>query len=607
VLLNYPHIIAFLDWPKGDTGEHPREYISRFFESKGHGLVPEVVDKIAATHTVKPPFVDQEAKLRAQPAEVRLRLKTQERQLLENIGREWHIPPDEKLVKSTVEVLSGNYHGCPPGTVVVVRQTDRATVAYLLPRLQVDMETLAVRFEDTPVQPLAPPAPVSVGTVTHGKFAMAAATGEDVAGITLRTASTLAFALPEPWGIAASAGLSLIDMLLPGEKRENPFQEMTQALETFHKQDKLNEWVSGALSLTKWINEKFAQMKEVGDPTQSKITGELLPDLEKNLAPGGESLYDHLERITSEAYIKEKGAFDILLACVSSYLGGLRFKLLLEAKVANLHKDSEDETFHEWNKNWRFDYVGLKNSILGDKTAEGVRGWAPIVAAMIDAWIAERLGKVTPVKRMSRQEVVVFPEGGSGNVDDWGWGFYDEGNSQEYQYSHFYLDTKQKIDVCHEETIEHRDDATIEHNSYVFTLSTSLDETYKGEKKIVKAWVDSINQWNEHLPPNSPKSAPKIDSASWQGAAPSNSPWAQHTNVKYAIAFYNDRGPGPRSEWSAAAEIQGRAYPTIKEIPIDDLLMATGRRIYRKFDDENEKLIALIPDNKTTTYVDKKD
>lgn len=609
-MLDTPHLIAFLKVPNAEAENAVADYARSYFTSHPRALLsPEATSGMAGMRPATPSFLDREATLNAMPPDAAARLKVLERQLLGRVSKVWHVPPGETVVQSSVEVLAEPYDECPVGAVAVVRQTDKATVAFLLTHMRVDPATGDTSHVDSTVSGATIPSPIK-----HPTKAMVAAAsgGSDYAGMALDTASTLAFALPEPWGVIGSAAINLFHMFLPAEK-SSVVDDVVSGLGTYMKQSELNHWVQGAHSLMQWCQEQLAAMKSV-DPPKSLVRDTMLPDLEKNLAPGGTSLYDSLTEIRSKEYINEKGAFDVLLVCVSTYFFGLKFKLLLDAYVASqADKEGNQDEFIEWNNRWRYDYVLFEEAVLGSKGEITIPGWAPTVSQIINSRIAHRMGQITPLVREDHTGVGFCSGSGKcATTHSYGWAWRDT----ETNESHWYPDTEEGH-TPHTYMAEHRDEAERERNAHIAEVSNNPKWNYSKATQTVQKWRDSINEWNEHLPPGKPKGSPRIDPKSWQGDAPKDSKWAQYGNgkVSYAVAFYNEKGvgkaaggkgPGLLSEWSAAVDINGKAHPTITDVPTDDLQMATGRRIYRRFDGEKAALIGLIPDNKTTTYTDNK-
>lgn len=590
--LSQPHRTVFLEvaqqLPESDITDYVRDYFG--CRTDGALLVAAALRGLDAIRLSPPlPLVERKSTLARFTPDTVKKLAGLELALVSDLQRKWHMPPGENIVSTSVEVLSEQFQDCEAGTVAVVRRSNKATLAFLFPHLRLDLATGAVSGTQ------APPA-VPFAAPMHMPLATQAAPGGgmDAAHMALETASTLAFALPEPWGIIGSAALNLIDMLLPKEK-STLAKDVADALGAYMTQHDLNNWVGNAHALMVWSNEQLENMRSV-DPANSEVQDTLLPDLERNLAPGNESLYNSLLRIASSDYIKEKGAFDILLVCVSSYLFGLKFKLLLEAHVAsNFYKQGNMDQFNEWNQRWRYDYVNFKNAAIGSGDG-ALQGWAVKVAQIIQDRISSRLGQVSPVRRGDQVGIGMCT--GSGmcqTTHKYYWEFVDQGDPSA---SHRFYDTHEHCD-----DIEHKADAEKARAEHVAALSNQLDDIYGPARLTVKKWADSINQWNEHLPPGKPAGKPTIDPNGWQAGG--GGVWQQHATVAYAVAFYNDRGEGLLGDWSATADIGGRSCPTLANVPLDDLKMATGRRIYRRFDTGPATLHALIANNTATSYVDK--
>lgn len=85
-------------------------------------------------------------------------------------------------------------------------------------------------------------------------------------------------------------------------------------------------------------------------------------------------------------------------------------------------------------------------------------------------------------------------------------------------------------------------------------------------------------------------------------------PWVPGYSVSYAISFYDakTKTESPRSSWWGPKTDPKKLYGGfgLIRIPTDPTGQATARRIYRKFEDEPERLIHELPDNTTTKYQD---
>jgi len=240
--------------------------------------------------------------------------------------------------------------------------------------------------------------------------------------------------------------------------------------------------------------------------------------------------------------------------------------------------------------------------ILG--SGGSLEGWVPKISRLVDERIAARLAKIHPPKRTDIHEVS-YPLDPLGNtfitdIHMWQWSDDESGESHRYDDE----------EPSNKPQINHDQDARREHAAHVAEVSGKLDRLYGDAKKMVAQWRDSINQWNNNLPPDKPTGVPTIDPKSFRKATPDDGPWADPNNdeVMYAISFYNDKSdkasrPGPISAW-VKAKIDGQCCPTLVNVPLDTYKMATGRRIYRKFGKQPERFLGTIPDNTTTTYKD---
>jgi hypothetical protein len=115
-------------------------------------------------------------------------------------------------------------------------------------------------------------------------------------------------------------------------------------------------------------------------------------------------------------------------------------------------------------------------------------------------------------------------------------------------------------------------------------------------------------------PESDPSVLPKPD-VSKMGYNPANfaywigeEPWVPGYSVCYAISFYDARTgiESPRSDWWGPKSDPKKLYGGfgLIRIPTDPTGQATGRRIWRKFAAQQEKLIHEILDNVTTKYQD---
>lgn len=365
MILTFPHKIIFLATPDDKADDNSRRaYISRFFEAQLQAINsdgiekaevdsfdPVTIDELAA-HAESPPFINNQTMLDIDPADPRLQsLMDKERELLQNIASEWYLPSGETLVESAVRVLASDYQGCPRGTVVVVRQTDRATIAFLLIRIRVDAETLVFDFDETPVSFQSQPAPRS-----RMQFSAASGSGgnpdvewQDIADTALNTLSTLSFGLPAPWNVLGAATMGLVEAFLPAKVRPNQFKILADNIQSMLDAQDQAKWIANAQGLASYISEQLIVMKQSNDKLTESGIDELLRVLDNNLAPGGDNLYQAIFQASSPAYLTTAHGIPTLVACMSSYLAGRKFHLMLNAMRAVLaQSNNQMHTFNEY-------------------------------------------------------------------------------------------------------------------------------------------------------------------------------------------------------------------------------------------------------------------
>ena len=85
-------------------------------------------------------------------------------------------------------------------------------------------------------------------------------------------------------------------------------------------------------------------------------------------------------------------------------------------------------------------------------------------------------------------------------------------------------------------------------------------------------------------------------------------PWVQGYRVYYAISFYDETTDreSPRSEWWGPKTDTKQLYGGfgLIRIPVDRTGQAMARRIWRRFEGQQEVLIHELRDNVTTKYQD---
>lgn len=370
--------------------------------------------------------------------------------------------------------------------------------------------------------------------------------------------------------------------------------------------------MTDARSLVEHINRQTDIMAR-NPPTPEQVITDLqwYPSLEKFIAPGHSTLYTALFDFQNlDKFIENKNEFFGLMTCVSIYLFGVKWGLYLKAYAASEYgKLGDAAKYHEYNEQWRSDYVGFVEDILGGQRYEG---WVSRVNKLIDERTTYRLSKISDVTRYDYA-------GLSGPSQGHGISMRREVHQYQWQDGadrHDYPDeTPSNAPV-----VQYHDQAVRERELHYAAVVQQQKDLYADTRRLTTIWTDSINQWNSHLAPGRPATPPSIDPNSLQHPVVAGSVWAEHQNqyVAYAVAYYNrpeqaDELNKPKtaliSRWSEPAKVNGGS-PLLVNVPIDDLYMAIGRHVYRKFiladggTAFQPVLVGQIPDNTTTTYRD---
>lgn len=550
-------------------------------------------------HTVAPVLVDREKMLGAcSPLGQDIAVKM-EWQLIQRMGKEWHIPPDEQVLENTVGVLAVDYFDCPAGNLVIIRRTDRATIAFLLECLRVDVKTLQLQSTPNRLSRFGVYATTTLGGSDNGN-----ATFEECTKTALEALSTLAFALPEPWGVITSAGIGLILAFFP-DSRPNPFEQLEKSLITFQKHADLSAIAMDAQALTNWINVELAAWKIAEERGGSNDLTEQIKKWESkldNFMEGGRgTVWNDLQQIQSGNLSSEEAALSVFVMTITAFLNGQKFAIILDGLKASVAKAKGDTVaFNQAVIEWRISYNALVIQVLGDKD-DSIVGFTALIDNWIAKRIAERLSKISAVRKFDYafppQYVSKYGPPPLGHIESaFEWRDDADGGLRSYFPDRHCNWTGAD---CTYQTYEEK--ANREHDEHLNIIGQQLDAKYKKLREIVRGWQSTMFEWSNNMPPGPAKVAPIIDDKGWESGEAS--PWKDHKQVQYAIAFGNKKGPGEISPWSNKATISG-INPKVT-ISVDQMQQATKRWVYRQFDSDVTTLQCIfVMDNTTTDFVD---
>ncbi|MEV4110634.1 hypothetical protein [Nonomuraea sp. NPDC049695] len=561
------HVAAVTDG--GDRNDYARALLSRLYPD----LPPRAAEAIRNLNLAEgTPYelLDTAKVMAALPTATRARLGDQYALLLAKLNRTFPVLDGERLVRSTITALAAPSEDLPAGTVCLVRETNLATVHYLLPHIVVDAATGTPRLTGLPAAPATPPPPELPQVRLFG----------DAANVALQVAGTLVWALPEPWGPIAAGGVTLIELLFAQSDNSSPFTSVVTRLEDFIKQQDINRHATMVKGFADWMVEQQEVLKVTQGDNSKYITDTLLPELRKMTAPGDDSVYDAVYDL--ENYLHVPGAFDLMVLGVSVHLLGLKMIVQLDAVLASpAYKSVEPTLYNQYTQLWLSDYANFHAAVMG---GPGRAGWVQRVGRHIADFQTARLAQIIGPYRYDYRE---FVSAGSMSFtkNNWGWTYRDTALGED-DLAHFMVDTFEASGCCNADStrVEHRSEVHVARDQHRATVNQQLDTQYGKHLTTAKAWQTAIEQWNEHLPPQRPTQAPTISPDGWRYTTPRGTYWVDGNQVSYAVAFSNHSGPSPIGPWSEPLTISGKAGPTLTDLPDDPLGMAVARQIWRRID-----------------------
>jgi len=523
-------------------------------------------------------------------------------QLITAIAAVYPVPAGETIEAASVTCLAEPFADLPAGTVVYVRRTNAALVYFVLPHIVIDTQSGIVSLAGLG-------GPASAERPRPEAAAVGAA--GDAASIALAVAGNLVWALPPPWGPVSAGALTLFQLLLNGEgDKANQFELAVQQLESFIEQRGVDKDATHIKGLADWMQSQIHVLSVTQASNSEYITSTLLPELRKMAAPGDESVYNAIYDL--ENNLKVPGAFDILVLGVSIYLLALKMIVQLDAQLASTARNNgDDEGFASYTNLWLADYANFVTAVSGF-TQDGVttNGWATRISSHISDFYNARLAQIGEPYRWNLRKWVVVTGGGSTGTsgywaDNWGWTYVDSG-AGDTEATNFVADTFSGGDCCHGPArAEHQDQVNQAREAHVNAICLQLQNAYGASFATAQKWAASIYEWNQHLPPRAPATAPTVSDGS--GTLPAGN-WQDGAQVRYAIAFANERGSSPVGPWSDWKPVTKHAYAVLSNLPADDLKMATQRWIFRQFRKADGTTLTAaivgIADVKDTAYQD---
>jgi hypothetical protein len=591
------------------AGTHPDAYarlLHRLLQPAGVDDHAAVAAAAAYQQPADAPFAlaDAAATLDRLPASARQAVRAQIARLTEVLDRTYPVPAGETVSGTELTYLAEPGAGLAAGTVVYVRRTSAATVHFALPHVAVDPATGTPRLVGLEGPATAPPRPAPAVT----RFSL------DPASAALSVAGNLVWAMPPPWGPIAAGGITLIQLLLADGGKQDQFTAAVQQLEQFITHRDINADATHIRGFADWMDNQFQTLQVTQADNSAYITATLLPELRRMVAPGDDSVYDAIYDL--ERNLDVDGTLKVLVLGVTIHLLALKMIVQLDAQLAATARAAgDDAACAAYTDLWLADYANLVIAVDGYTTSTGsVAGWASRISAHVDAAITARLAKINFPYRYNNKHWVVNTGGGatgtSGTwVSEWGWTYRDDGVG-DTDTTNFIADAETGGDCCHAgTTIEYKQLVHQHRDERTRAVAAAQDVVYADIRQTTRKWQAALLEWNQHLPPRPPTSAPKI--SGFTGTGPAGN-WVDGSSVGYAVAFANQAGgsggPGRIGPWSAFAAVGAHAGATLTDLPVDPLKMATHRWIYRQFRHADGttsplRLVGIV-DTTATSYTD---
>ena len=558
-------------------GVDPGEYCARLVRAFVPDLASEsVAARVASMQAGPVSVVDPDQVLRTVPAAVRVRLQALADRARTTAQAAFVAVPDA-LIRSVVTVVNGG-RTFPVGTVVWLRYGTEADLQFIFPLLVANLAT--GDFEERRLD--GPSLSTATGVPRMGTPMIRAAniTVKSVAESAAEVASSVSWALPPPWNVGVTAGLSLLQILMHATDQPDgpsPMEQLKQSLETYLQTRRTDDFADDI----RLFNEDLL-LRTKGftfDPDQLAIVGKGAEDAFYTwwIGPTGS---DHLTTNISHAISDlertpklddGKDSLNVACAGVTAWTTGQKVSMQLAACKLKAQLAANDASgFADRSLSWRtildqihdrlFDLAGL------DPGNPAVHGWASRIEQWIDKARTARLMQLR-VERANAPYTVALPDGSAHESDHWGWRFVDDAVTEPHpsDWKHFYPDTTEKIDACHSKTVEHKDDADKALNAAI----AEVDDATKDATTALRALRSKVTDIANLQPPKPPADhLPKVTPMTTGPSTPVGL-WKKGAKVSYQIAFVNSNGPSDPGKPTTAFEIGDFAGATLSDIPQD--------------------------------------
>ncbi len=451
-------------------------------------------------------------------------------------------------------------------TIVLERRTNLATTYYVVPDAIAEPRNHCVTFRSVE--------PTGRSQLLPGKAP------PDFTAMAQKIAEGLAGKAPPPYNMI---GVFLIDLFWPSGKDANAdWDKVYAALQQIVKNGLAKAEVKRAAAKVKgfviFLSTEYVELKRSPRRQPDALLNALHP-------------YDtafFLEIVNVFMY-GDKPTTDIAAASLANFLLGANLHIALNQERALVDPDYADNP---------------SDSPYARTAANLAKLYGEYATEALEGVINARVKQVTAVK----DDYDTHCSGGAAGSCTTFWYYWFEDNNPKPKFKskvYSYCDKDKDPPPAKKNAAKARKD-------YIAELKKQLS---KGIPAVVKQW-NEIAKNPIAMSYSAPTESPKLKADGWAGKTPvrRSKKWKEGYEVRYAVSFFQSRKETDKGPWWSpkGADDDGyfagspNALPTLLELPIDPYYHAEGRRVYRQFNGFKEELIAVIKDNKTVQYQDKK-
>jgi hypothetical protein len=544
-----------------------REYCARLAKA----FVPHlnnaaVDDRIAAMLESPVPVVDAEKALRALPRNVATRVRALAAQAEATARETFAAVPDAIAGSEITAVESGQAFRA--GTVVWLRNGVEADLQFVFPNLVIDVGTGELDERAPARKTAAHFTPV---------VRIAAVTMKGVAESAAEVASSVSWALPPPWNVGVTAGLSLLQIIMrdTDDPKASSYDKLKKSFVEYEESAQLSMVANHIRQFNENLLLKTGAFDFDAGQLEAKVGSDALREFDEwwHGSTGTNALSEHIGSVIAtleRAKTLKDGEETLKVAAggVTAWTIGQKVWMQLKAyEQQALAKAGNAAGAADKSLSWRTFFDEMNERLFDMRDPDSgevvVQGWVSRIEQFMDAKRIERL-KQLHVVRTSRPDLPIG-YGQAMPLEEWGWRFVDDNvtENDEQRWAHFFPDTKERIDQCHDRTVEHEDEATAAMNAEI----GNMDAITKDPTSALKALRARVTEVSELLPPKQPTRAVTVKLKSMGAPTPAG-PWKKGATVSYQLAYSNHVDRSELGPATAAVEIGDFAGATLTDFPL---------------------------------------